>query len=47
MGTGRRSPVLQVIHKIAGNCRDEQASDRDLLTRFVETHDQDAFRDLY
>src|SRR5260370_13986243 len=46
MATRKTSPVLQVIQKIAGKYRNENASDRDLLTRFVETHDQDAFNAL-
>jgi RNA polymerase sigma factor (sigma-70 family) len=37
---------LRMIHKIADSHHDEQTSDRDLLIRFVEKSDEDAFTAL-
>jgi RNA polymerase sigma factor (sigma-70 family) len=38
-----RQGIAQAIHGITAQCRDEQATDRELLRRFVERRDQDAF----
>jgi RNA polymerase sigma factor (sigma-70 family) len=46
MGIKEGSPVLRVIRKLADRQRDEQMSDRDLLLRFAEQHDEDAFTAL-
>src|SRR6266481_5712431 len=46
MGIRERSDVLRVVRKIADKHRHEQASDRDLLIRFVHERDQDAFSAL-
>jgi RNA polymerase sigma factor (sigma-70 family) len=41
-----QSAVLPVIRKIADGHRDKHASDRELLTRFAEKRDEDAFAAL-
>jgi RNA polymerase sigma factor (sigma-70 family) len=46
MGTKPGSPLLRVIHNIVDRHCDEQKSDRDLLIRFVEERDQNAFTTL-
>ncbi len=41
-----RQAIVQVLHGITSHLRDEQTSDRELLRRFVERCDQDAFAAL-
>ena len=43
MAARQQSAVIRLIHKIADSQREQHDSDRDLLRRFVEKRDEDAF----
>ncbi len=46
MATKQAASIQRFIRKVVDQCRDHQTSDRDLLARFAEQRDEDAFAAL-